>query len=239
MMRRMVPLVALTLVGAIGGCMAVPQTFGREVAHAMIAAIILGSVVVLASFLRQARRHHRLAAGMARLARHGALAGESVEFVAGLASPVVAGLWRPRIYCADDLARRLDREEIEAVILHERHHRLDRAPLRMVAMAAVVPALGRLARGRAWLERESARIEIAADRYAVAAGASRAAIASALLKLSETPGLVGAPGFASAADLRIRALLDEPTGLDVDRSLVRTVGALGLLLAVCVIAYLS
>lgn len=239
-MRRIVPFTTLTLVGAIGGCMAVPQAVGQEVAHALMAAIILSAAVVIASFLYQAIRHHRLAAGMAGLARHGAIGGEPVEFVAGLASPVVAGLWRPRIYCADDLTTRLDPDEVEAVVLHERHHLLDRAPLRMVALAAVAPAMGRVAQGRAWLERERARIEIAADRYALGAGASRPAIAGALLKLSETPGLVGAPGFASAADLRIRALLlDEPTGLDVDRPLVQTVAAVGFLLAACVIAYLS
>lgn len=237
-MPRATPHAALVLVAAIGGCMAVPRTLGLEVAHTFIGAIIVASAVVLASFLYQARRHHGLATGMARLAHRGAIAGQTVDFVPGLSSPLVAGLWRPRIYCGDDLTVVLDQEEVEAVILHERHHLRDRAPLRIVAMSAVAPLLGRFARGRTWLERERARIEIAADRFALAAGASRPAVASALLKLSAAPALVGAPGFATAADLRIRALLDEPTGLDRDRPLARVLATVVFVLATCVVAYL-
>lgn len=237
-MPRNPPHVALLVLAAIGGCMAVPQALGREVADAAIGATAVLFSIVLGSFVYQARRHHRLASGMARLAHPGAVAGQSVEFVPGLGSPLVAGLWRPRIYCADDLATQLDAEEVEAVILHERHHVVDRAPLRIVLLAALSPILGRLARGGAWLERERARLEIAADRSALAAGASRPAIAGALLKLSASPPPVGALGFATATDLRIRALLDEPTGLDRDRPLAAMVAAGLFVLAACVVAYL-
>lgn len=238
-MRRSLPFIAASVVLAIGGCMTAPEPVGRQIAHLLIAATILASAPFLAAFLYRAMGHHLLARGMSQLAHPGTLAGEPVRLVPGLASPVVAGLWRPRIFCAEDLASHLDREEVEAVILHERHHRIYRAPLRMVALSALSPALGRLARGRSWLERERARIEIAADRYALAEGASRPAIASALMRLSAAPYLVEAPGFASAADLRIRALLDEPTGLDADGHPRRPLVAVGLLLAACGMAFIS
>ncbi len=238
-MRRLVPLVGLALAGAIGGCIVAPGSETHEGAHMLIAGAILTALVLVASFSYQALRHQQLAAGMARLAHHGELGGEPVEFVAGLAAPVVAGLWRPRIFCADDLGATLDHDELRAVVLHERHHRLDRAPLRLVVMLALAPVLSRVAAGRAWLERERARVEIAADAYALAAGVGRRALASAILKLSTRPGLALAPGFTTAADLRIRALLGEPTGLDLDRPVARPAVAVGLFVAVCVAAFVA
>lgn len=227
--------VALAMLASIGGCMAMPQAVARE----FVGAIIVAAAIVLVSFAYHARRHQRLASGMARMARPGAIAGQPVALVPGLGSPVVAGLWRPQIYCADDLSTQLDADEVEAVILHEQHHVVDRAPLRIVLLAAASPLLGRMARGREWLEQERARLEIAADRHAIAAGASRPAIASALLKLSAAPTLADALGFATAADLRIRALLDEPTGPDREPLLAPTV-ALGLfVIGACVVAYLT
>lgn len=238
-MRRIFPLLAVALASAIGGCMVAPPSVTREVAHPVIVAAILTLALVVGSLLVHARRHHLLASGMTRLAHHGALGGEAVELVPGLAAPLVAGLWRARIYCGDDLAARLEADELDAVILHERHHRLDRAPLRLVAIAAVSPIVARVPQGHAWLERERARIEIAADSFAVACGASREALAGALLKLSPGPGLALAPGFATVADLRVRALLGEPIGFDPNRSTVPIIAAVATLIVACVVAYIS
>lgn len=218
----------------IGGCMAIPRSVAHDVAHVLIVAMTLGVMPLIAAMVYQAGRHERLARGLARLAYHGTLAGEPVKVVPGLAAPLVAGLWRPRIFSGDDMDARLDEEELRAVILHERHHQRDRATLRLVVLSALAPLLGRTVLSRAWLERERARIEIAADAYALAEGASRPAMASALLKLSIGPALTWAPGFATAADLRVRALLGEPTGLDVDCRrawIVQTV----LLVAACLV----
>ena len=238
-MRRIVPWVALALASAVIGCLAAPQSVAHDVAHALIVGAVLVSVLAIASFLYHARRHHLLTAGLLRLGHPGALAGESVEFVPGLCAPLVAGLWRPRIFCAADLDVRLDADEIEAVILHERHHLLDRAPLRMVVVAALAPFIGRLGHGRDWLERERARVEIAADRYALAEGARRPVIARALVKLAPAAVVGAAPGFTSAADLRLRALLGEPTGLERGPSLAPAVAVVGLLLAACLAVFVS
>lgn len=238
-MRRVVSLLAVAFVSAITGCMVAPPSVTREVVHPLIVAAILALALVVGSVLIHARRHQLLATGMTRLARRGALAGEAVELVPGLAAPFVAGLWRPRIFCGDDLAARLADDELEAVVLHERHHRLDRAPLRLVVITAVSPVVGRVPGGRAWLERERARTEIAADTFALASGATRAALAGALLKLSPAPGLALAPGFATVAELRVRALLGEPIGFDPARRTAPIVAAVATLIVACVVAYIS
>lgn len=237
-MRRVGVFVAVGALGAIGGCMVAPQSLARDIAHLLLVATTLAVTFLVVACLYQAQRHQRLARGMARLACHGTLAGQPVEFVPGLSAPIVAGLWAPRIFCGDDLGMRLDEEEIRAVVLHEQHHQRDRAPLWLVALSALTPIVGRTQAGRAWIERERARIEIAADTYALAEGVSRPAIASALLKLSAGPGLTWAPGFATAADLRVRALLGEPTAVDLDRRVAWTIPT-GLLVVACLVFYLT
>ena len=236
---RAVVLAVLVSLAAIAGCMAAPPSVGHQAAHALLTTGIAAAALVVASFFVQAYRHQLLVNTLKGLSREATVAGEPVELVRDLASPFVAGLWRPRIFCPDDLGNRLDRDELEAVILHERHHRLERAPLRMAALSALAPVVCRAAPGRAWLEREAARLEIAADRYALAEGGQRPALASALLKLSPAGWpVLAAPGFASAAELRIRDLLGEATGLDASRPVAHACGAV-LLVAICVVAYFS
>ena len=236
-MLRFPALLALGL-AAVGGCMVVPQAVGRDAAHVMLAAIAALLTVLVAAVLHHAHRHRQVATGLARLAYRGSLAGEPVELVPGLDAPLVAGLRAPRVFCGDDLHLRLDEEELRAVILHEQHHRRDRAPLRLVALSGLGTLVGRTAAGRAWIERERARIEIAADAHALAAGVSRAALAGALLKVSTVQRFASAPGFATATDLRVRALLGEPTGLDLDRRLGWTATA-ALVVAACLVVYLT
>ena len=222
---------------AIAGCMLAPANGMRSTGHALFVVGALLAVAFLVAIGREARRHQRLAASIARLARPATLDGRSVALVPGLGAAVVAGLRHPRIFLADDLPDRLDAEELRAVILHEHHHQLERAPTRLVLIGALAPVLGRLEAGRAWMERERARLEIAADAYALASGASRPALASALVKLRSSPGLSLAPGFTTAADLRVRALLGEATGIEGDGSAGRVVAAL-VLVASCLVLYL-
>lgn len=235
-MRRTALLGAATF-AAFAGCILAPASAMRETGHALLVVGGLLAIALLVAIGREARRHQRLAASITRLARPATLAGRSVRLVPGLGATVVAGLRRPRIYCADDLPDRLDVDELRAVILHEHHHQLERAPARLVLIGAFAPVLGRFEAGRAWMERERARLEISADAYALKSGASRPALASALVKLSSSHVLSVAPGFASAADLRLRALLGEATEIDGDGSAERAVAAL-VLVASCLVLYL-
>jgi len=235
-MRRTALLGASTF-AAIAACMLAPANGMRGTGHALLIVGGLLTVALLVAIGREARRHQRLAASIARLARPATLDGRSVLLVPGLGAAVVAGLRRPRIFCADDLPDRLDAEELRAVILHEHHHQLERAPARLVLIGAFAPVLGRLEGGRAWMERERARLEIAADAYALTSGASRPALASALIKLGSSPGLSMAPGFATAADLRLRALLGDATGIEGDGWAGRVAVALVFVVS-CLVLYL-
>jgi Zn-dependent protease with chaperone function len=223
---------------AIAACMLAPASGMRGIGHPILVMGFAAAIVLLVAIGREAWRHQQLAGSMARLSSPTTIDGRSVALVPGLGAAVVAGLHRPRIYCADDLLHRLDPDELRAVILHEHHHQLERGPVRLVLIGAIAPVLGRLDAGRAWMERERARIEIAADIYALQAGASRPALASALVKLASTPGMIAAPGFANAADLRVRALLGEATGIDSGGSTGQIAAAI-VLIASCVALYLK
>jgi Zn-dependent protease with chaperone function len=235
-MRRTVLLGAATLT-AIAVCMLAPASAMRGTGHVLLFVGGLLAVAFLVAVGREARRHQRLAETIARRARPASVDGHSVGLVPGLGAAFVAGLRWPRIFCADDLPARLDAEELRAVILHEHHHQLDWAPAKLVLLGALAPVLDHLETGRAWLEHERARIEIAADAYALASGASRPALASALLKLSSSARVSELPAFASAADLRVRALLGEATEIESDGSPGRVVGALVIVMS-CPVGYL-
>lgn len=194
----------------LGGCGTASMAVLRTVAPIMLAvgaAIVLG---VLASVACQAVVHHRVSRALRRTARPDTLGGQSVGLVPGITAACVAGIRRPTIYCSDDLATRLDADELQAVLLHERHHQLTHAPARLIALAGLATVVARTNRSRAWLERQRAGIEIAADRHAIGAGAERSVLARALLKLDAGSPTLSLVGFASAVDMRVRALLDKP-----------------------------
>jgi Zn-dependent protease with chaperone function len=118
----------------------------------------------------------------------------------------VAGPLQPLIFVSRGLLDDLDPDELDAVLLHEEHHRRTRAPLREMALASWSRLVGGLPWIRRWIERRIAYLEIDADRYALRAGASRAAIASALIKVDRSDSFAGI-GFAPAANLRLRWLV--------------------------------
>jgi Zn-dependent protease with chaperone function len=236
MMRRWAVLAAVAL-GAILACAVVPPEVGSTLVLALGGGGSLLAIALAAAIGREAWRHQRFAAGIGRMARPAALLGRPVGLVPGLGGAVVAGLHRPRIFCAEDLSGRLDEEELRAVILHEHHHQLSRAPIRIALIDAGAPVLGRREAGRAWLEGARARVEIAADSYALASGASRPALASALLKLASGAGLSVAPGFATASELRVRALLGEEPEIRCGRSLPALFAVALVIVAGCLALY--
>ncbi|MDQ6795123.1 MAG: hypothetical protein M3067_09975 [Chloroflexota bacterium] len=174
---------------------------------AAIGATVGGLLAV--SILWQVRRHRQLSMLLDRTASPARIADQDVGLVAGLVAPCVAGLARSRIYCPANLAERLSEPELRAVVLHERHHQLVHAPARLVVLAALTPAVGRLEVGRRWAERRRAALEIAADDHALGAGAHRPEIARALLKLGAASLAGGLPSYASASELRLRHLMGE------------------------------
>jgi hypothetical protein len=168
---------------------------------------VLGSVALL--YLAQVTRglidHFRLVRSLRGRTSEGELGGVPVKYVSGVA-PFVAGILRPRVYCDPALVRRLTRQQQRAVALHEHHHLLRRDPLRLQLSRALRPLGLLLPHLRARLDLHEARCEVAADRYALANGATRADIAGALLAMVQDDRLYQAPGFLSVAEVRLRAL---------------------------------
>jgi beta-lactamase regulating signal transducer with metallopeptidase domain len=233
--ERLAPVVA---VGAVAACMVLPDGSGlRAIAIAILGtALVLSGWYVLAVFWRGAR-HQRLAHRLRRESTPEAVAGIGVRRVAAAPSPFVAGLREPLIFCPADLAERLEAAELRAVLLHEDHHRRTHAPLRLLLWEALAAAMP-LPAIQAWVARALAAVEIEADQDALARGASRSALAAALLRLAAA-GPTGAAGFATAAELRVRALLGEdPLESRSRGSAMFALGALGLALA-CLAFYLG
>jgi len=129
-----------------------------------------------------------------------------------------AGLLRPRIYLSTGLLNTLDDRELQAVLLHEDHHRRHRDPLRTLLVDGLgltlffLPIAGELRS----LFIVSAELE--ADRYA-AHRAGRPSLAGALYKLlshplaARFPQTVGLSGLslAEAHHLRLAELLGDST----------------------------
>jgi Zn-dependent protease with chaperone function len=96
-----------------------------------------------------------------------------------------AGQLRPRVYVSEGALEQLSREELAAVIAHERHHLRQRDPLRLLIATALADSLFFLPILRRMSERYRALGELAADEAAVKSLHGPAPLASALLKFSE------------------------------------------------------
>lgn len=221
---------------AVAVCMLVTPLPGHPAGWmlAAVVGLVVGLVGAAIAVGWKAYRHHRLSRQLHAIGRPSVVAGIEVQELSGANGAFVAGLRRPHIFCSPLLHADLEPEELRAVLLHERFHQLDRAPAKLVVLAALAPALSLVSAGRAWLAQRLAALEIAADRYAVNEGSSRSALARALFKLAPTGTAVVGIGFASATDLRISALLgDEPD--DQPAGSVLWLVAPALVAAVCVL----
>lgn len=109
-----------------------------------------------------------------------------------------AGLIRPTIYIAESLVRRLEPDELEAVILHEACHVRNRHPLRAAVAAVAADAFFWLPILRREVEEARAYMEFAADDEA-AAGVGTLVLASAIINVAEISREHALPATAFAA----------------------------------------
>lgn len=155
-----------------------------------------------------------------------AVAGEPVIVIdSRRAEAFCSGYLKPRVYVSHAALTRLSRDELEAVIAHERHHEARRDPLRLLLVRVLrdglffLPAMHRLT------ERYGALAELAADEAAVRAKGRRT-LASALLAFGEGHASDAAVGIAPE---RVDQLLGRPPAWDVPVSLLAgaavTIGA--------------
>jgi hypothetical protein len=146
------------------------------------------------------------------------------------------GFLRPRVAVTAGLLARVDDEELLAVLSHERHHLRRHDPLRYLVLHALTRAAFMFPVAPSLRQRKEARIELAADRAALAV-APREALAGALLAVLHTtpvpvPGAAGLTATeARIAQLSGRAVMPAIPG----RLMVTSVG-LALIIAVTTIA---
>lgn len=194
-------LVAAGIACAAGALSTVAPVLGIGLLFAM-AAVILGCAI---AFLLVAASHARLSHRLRRASRRAVVNGTQVRVAPLSGAAFVAGLVEPQIYLDESLLQSLRPRELDAVVLHERAHQIAGDPIRLALLAACAPLATVLPPVRRLLQLAAVRREVAADRYAVESGATPAALASALLRVPT--GLHGVPGFSSAIDVRLGALL--------------------------------
>jgi beta-lactamase regulating signal transducer with metallopeptidase domain len=165
----------------------------------------LSAAVYVSQELRGLAIHTRFVRSLRRFAGDGELAGVWVQSVPGVV-PFVAGILRPRIYCDPQMSSGLTAPQQRAVLLHEQHHQRRRDPLRLLLSGAFRPFAMLSPSLAAHLHAREVAREIAADRYAIRNGTSRADVAGALAAVLRLDGTTLAPGFTSVVEARIEAL---------------------------------
>jgi len=116
------------------------------------------------------------------------------------------GMLHPRIAVTAALVARLDDEELTATLAHERHHLRRRDPLRYLVLHMLTAAAFLFPVVPGLRQRQEARIELAADRAALAV-ASRGALAGAMLAvLDAAPPRRSGAAWLSATEARIAHL---------------------------------
>jgi hypothetical protein len=181
-----------------------------NVAAAVLLALASIGATVLARLARgvwsQLRRHRSFVRGLAVV---GPLAGRAGVWVIDdpRAHAFCAGYLRPAVYVSRGALELLSAEELDAVLLHEAHHRAARDPLRFALARILSQALFFLPALAALGDRLHELAEQRADAAAVLAAGERAPLASALLAFD-----AAAPtGAAGISPERVDALIGRPT----------------------------
>jgi BlaR1 peptidase M56 len=107
-----------------------------------------------------------------------------------------AGLLRPRVYITRGALALLDGRDLNAVLVHERHHARRRDPLRLAASRVMARSLFFLPGVRELRRGQQILAEASADESAVAAAAgNRSAVARAMLSFGDAAAPDGSPGI--------------------------------------------
>ena len=201
-----------------GPCELIATHPGFWWAAAYVPPLLIVLATVAACVFRFGLTAFRASRGLARLPRIGApptlartakSAGIArLAFVAGEA-PVAfcTGLLRPTVFVTEGAVAALSERELLAVLHHEADHARRREPARRAALITAAEVLAFLPIVRWWSDRQIARAELRADRFAER-NAGRPALAGALLVMTAPP--IPLAAFAGHAELRARRLLGVP-----------------------------
>ena len=153
--------------------------------------------------LRRLARPEPLIAAMSRT---GAWRLECIEGKGALA--FCAGALHPAVFVTPALIDRLGAPELDAVLLHERHHADHREPLRRAFVKAATDVFFFIPLLSWWAERRLEESELAADRAAIAR-LDRRTVGRALWHAAvQQPEAL--PAFGGSTEARVAQLLGEP-----------------------------
>jgi Zn-dependent protease with chaperone function len=189
----------------------------------VVSALAALGLVVLVAAARAGVREVRADRRFRRSTRHreSATGHRAVIIDSDRPQAFCAGLVHPRVYLSRGALELLSAGELSAVLAHERHHARRRDPLRLACARALADALFFLPPLRRLVEQQNSLSEMAADDAAViAAAGDRAALASAMLRFSESSD-AGASGIAPE---RVDHLVEEGVGWRFPVALVLVVG---------------
>jgi beta-lactamase regulating signal transducer with metallopeptidase domain len=123
-----------------------------------------------------------------------------------------AGFISPRIYVSRGMITKLTLEELEALLLHEKHHLSNRVPLKILAGRCIASILFFVPLLQDLLQRYLIEAEIAADQSAIQRQGHRRGIAGALEKLVQQYSASPLPGSAVGAVDALPYRIDHLTG---------------------------
>jgi len=153
--------------------------------------------------LRRLARPEPLIAAMSRT---GAWRLECIEGKGALA--FCAGALHPAVFVTPAIVDRLGAPELDAVLLHERHHADHREPLRRAFVKAATDVFFFIPLLSWWAERRLEESELAADRAAIAR-LDRRTVGRALWHAAvQQPEAL--PAFGGSTEARAAQLLGEP-----------------------------
>lgn len=144
----------------------------------------------------------------AALRRTGVRAVECLDSDVPLA--FCAGVRRPAILVTVGLVVLLRPDELDAVLLHERHHRARRDPLRYAMRRAVADVCFYLPLASWWVHHEIERAELSADRAAIRHTGPRPLAGALWVVGDHQMGVPGMPAFQGVVQLRAAQLLGDP-----------------------------
>lgn len=207
--------------GLLRACAAALYAIGRDLpplgafvlsgAAAGIAAAAWRAGVMIRGAERLAARHVTVPVRgeLARAAAGLGLDRRVVCFSSRTPAAYTAGLITPSIWISSAAARTLARDELDAVLRHEREHLRCRDPLRLVLMRTLAAALWPVPLVSELVRRFELATELDADRAALAGPGGVAAVAGALATLGDARPRRSALACWSMATARVDQLFGE------------------------------
>jgi Zn-dependent protease with chaperone function len=208
----------------VGACQGL-TTGGFTAAGALVLSLIAAGWLVgfraAEALLHEYRAARRLWRGLHVLGRRRLHGIGFTLFEDAAPQAFCTGFVRPAICVSTAALDTLSSAELRAVLVHERHHRRRRDPLRFMLLRVLghalpfLPGLPRLA------ERFAALAEVAADEAALARTQDRRSLARALLTFGAHQQPAGAVGIAPE---RVDLLMGRRPGLELPIGLLATFG---------------